>query len=173
MRINLCTILILSMNDSHRQNCCIFFTCFFLGIIFIRLELGKQDTLCPNIHPDCFVQYLYKIAIQILRSLFIQINRWSNVLCVITEAPWRPSKSKIWRWRGSIVYFDLRGSFAPILYCTVQPSYFHQIGPLGQFGLVVAMSVCCHLFVVVPFSYNSPRGAKEVPGEQSCLPPWH
>ena len=25
---------------------------------------------------------------------------------------------------------------------------FHQIGPLGQFGLVVVMSVCCFSFVV-------------------------
>ena len=33
--------------------------------------------------------------------------------------------------------------------------------------------VCCCLLRVVPFPCDSPRGAKEVPGEQSCLPPWH
>ena len=27
--------------------------------------------------------------------------------------------------------------------------------------------------LVVPFPCNSPRGAKEIPGEKSCLPPWH
>ena len=39
---------------------------------------------------------------------------------------------------------------------------FHRLSPLGRFSLVVAMSVCC-----------CPRGAKEVSGEQSRLPPWH
>ena len=28
-------------------------------------------------------------------------------------------------------------------------------------------------WVVVPFQCNSSRGAKEVPGKQSCLTPWH
>ena len=29
------------------------------------------------------------------------------------------------------------------------------------------------IYISVPFSWNSPRGAKEVLGEQSCLPLWH
>ena len=32
---------------------------------------------------------------------------------------------------------------------------FHQIGPLGRFGLVVAMSVCLCVCVSVPFSCDS------------------
>ena len=40
-----------------------------------------------------------------------------------------------------------------------------------RFCLVVAMSVRCLLFV--PFSCDSPRGAKQVPGDQSRLPQWH
>ena len=47
---------------------------------------------------------------------------------------------------------------------------FHQIGTLGRFGQVVAMSVSPNF---VPFLCYSPRGAKEVPGEKSCLPLWH
>ena len=40
---------------------------------------------------------------------------------------------------------------------------FHQLGPTGG----VAMSVCLSVCVFAPLS---PRGAKEVPGEQSILP---
>ena len=29
------------------------------------------------------------------------------------------------------------------------------------------------LLCIVTFPCDSPRGAKEVPGEQGCLPPWH
>ena len=43
----------------------------------------------------------------------------------------------------------------------------HRMGPLGQFGLVVTISV--HMLYVgmylVPFPCDSPREAKEVPGE--------
>ena len=47
------------------------------------------------------------------------------------------------------------------------------MGPLGRFGLVVAKSVQDFLTMFVPFPCDSPRGAKEVPGEQSCPSPWH
>ena len=41
---------------------------------------------------------------------------------------------------------------------------FHQIGPLGGFGLVVEMSV--YIYIYFPFTCDSSRGAKEVAGEQ-------
>ena len=44
----------------------------------------------------------------------------------------------------------------------VRHASFSPNRPLGRFGLVVAMSVPLG---VVPFLCNSPRGAKEVPGE--------
>jgi hypothetical protein len=51
---------------------------------------------------------------------------------------------------------------------------FHLTGPLGRLGLGVAMSaVCVFVCVSIPSPWDSPRGANEVPGEQSCLPPWH
>ena len=53
-------------------------------------------------------------------------------------------------------------------FCSYFSNYFYRIGPRGQFSLVVAMSV--RLFIVC---CPLPRGAKEVPGEQSCLPRWH
>ena len=34
-------------------------------------------------------------------------------------------------------------------------------------------NVCLVSMVVVPFPCNSSSGAKEVPGKQSCLTPWH
>ena len=42
-------------------------------------------------------------------------------------------------------------------------------GPIQSSSRDVCLSVC----VFVPFPCDSPRGAKEVPGEQSHLPPWH
>ena len=35
------------------------------------------------------------------------------------------------------------------------------------------MSVYVYICLSVPFPCDSPRGVKEVPGEQSHLPPWH
>ena len=40
---------------------------------------------------------------------------------------------------------------------------------MGRFSLVFKMSV----YIYVLFPCDSPRGAKEEPGEQSRLPPWH
>ena len=52
---------------------------------------------------------------------------------------------------------------------------FHRIDPLSRFNLVVAMSMYLYIWVSVclsvPFPCDSPRGAKDVPEEQSCLPP--
>ena len=49
--------------------------------------------------------------------------------------------------------------------------FFHQIGPQGRLGWVVTISVLIFL-VPSPNPCNYPRGAKEVPEEQSSLPLW-
>ena len=37
----------------------------------------------------------------------------------------------------------------------------------------VSLSIYLYIYIYVPFPCDSPRGAKEVPGEQSRLPLWH
>ena len=49
---------------------------------------------------------------------------------------------------------------------------FSRNWPTGPIGPIVVMSVRFHQ-IVFPFPCDSPRWAKEVPGEQRPLPPWH
>ena len=53
-------------------------------------------------------------------------------------------------------------------------SYFHQLGPLGRFGLVVAMLVCLSVYLSdVPFSWNFFWGLSLVLRSQDQIPASH
>ena len=52
---------------------------------------------------------------------------------------------------------------------------FFSFSPNRPTGLIRSSSwnVCVYDYIYVPLPCDSPREAKEVPGEQSCLQPWH
>ena len=59
----------------------------------------------------------------------------------ITEFPWQHIQSKLGTWYRTIVYFDLRGSFAHILYSSVQLSWY----------FIVQYSSSLHLQLLKPW----------------------